>query len=169
MAPKSKLVRSKATQGQTPQTTSNAVPNWPSLEPVPPAMDLELKEQWPDQILTIASLWSKASCSKYVKFLSGLPLTTTPGKPKKGEALRVNDRFQVDDPVFADRVWRQTALKQLVEEASIDGQVRNEQQIRDLWGGEVLGLNSNIRIYRYSKGQFFDQHCTSISSHLFDP
>jgi len=28
-----------------------------------------------------------------------------------------------------------------------------------LWGGEVLGLNPNIRIYRYSKGQFFDQHC----------
>lgn len=28
-----------------------------------------------------------------------------------------------------------------------------------LWGGEVIGLNSNIRVYRYGKGQFFDQHC----------
>ena len=28
-----------------------------------------------------------------------------------------------------------------------------------VWGGEVIGLNSNIRVYRYGKGQFFDQHC----------
>lgn len=26
-------------------------------------------------------------------------------------------------------------------------------------GGEVVGLNPSIRIYRYTKGQFFDQHC----------
>ncbi|KAF4152392.1 hypothetical protein CNMCM6936_002059 [Aspergillus lentulus] len=29
---------------------------------------------------------------------------------------------------------------------------------REIWGGEPLGLNANIRIYRYSKGQFFAQH-----------
>lgn len=28
-------------------------------------------------------------------------------------------------------------------------------------GGEVVGLNPNIRIYRYSKGQYFDAHCKS--------
>jgi hypothetical protein len=28
-----------------------------------------------------------------------------------------------------------------------------------LRGGEVVGLNPNIRIYRYSPGQFFDAHC----------
>jgi hypothetical protein len=28
-------------------------------------------------------------------------------------------------------------------------------------GGEVVGLNPKIRIYRYTKGQFFDQHCIS--------
>ena len=26
-------------------------------------------------------------------------------------------------------------------------------------GGEVVGLNPNIRVYRYGKGQFFDCHC----------
>lgn len=26
-------------------------------------------------------------------------------------------------------------------------------------GGEVVGLSPNIRIYRYSKGQYFDCHC----------
>lgn len=31
-------------------------------------------------------------------------------------------------------------------------------------GGEVVGLNPNIRIYRYTKGQFFDVHCKLRSS-----
>jgi hypothetical protein len=26
-------------------------------------------------------------------------------------------------------------------------------------GGEVVGLNPLIRVYRYTKGQFFDCHC----------
>ena len=30
---------------------------------------------------------------------------------------------------------------------------------KKLFGGEPLGLNPNIRIYRYSKGQFFAKHC----------
>jgi len=29
---------------------------------------------------------------------------------------------------------------------------------RDTWGGVPVGLNSNIRVYRYRKGQFFDKH-----------
>lgn len=26
-------------------------------------------------------------------------------------------------------------------------------------GGKVIGLNPNIRVYRYTKGQYFDCHC----------
>jgi hypothetical protein len=29
-------------------------------------------------------------------------------------------------------------------------------------GGEPVGLSPNIRVYRYSKGQFFDCHCKCI-------
>ena len=75
-------------------------------------------------------------------FLSSLPLTTTPGTPKRGEAVRVNDRFQIDDPQFARLLWEQTPLKQLVHEY---GQP-------SVWRGEVLGLNPNIRVYRYKPG-----------------
>ena len=100
-------------------------------------------------------------CKSYVSFLASLPLTATPGKPKRGDAVRVNDRFQIDDPLFAERLWSETALKDLVtgaiENAGLD--MDNPQQRKELWGGEVVGLNPNIRIYRYSKGQFFDQHC----------
>jgi hypothetical protein len=54
----------------------------------------------------------------------------------------------VSDPAFAERLWSQTALKDLVTTFSDPS----------IFGGEVLGLNPNIRVYRYTKGQFFDQH-----------
>jgi len=31
-------------------------------------------------------------------------------------------------------------------------------------GGKVIGLNPNIRVYRYVKGHFFDAHCKSTLS-----
>lgn len=123
-------------------------PNWPALKPVLPAIDLGVEETLKDQILVVPNFFTASLCKSYVSFLSTLPLTTTPGKPKRGEATRVNDRFQIEDPAFAQRLWSETALKDLVE----------SYEDRSVWGGQVLGLNSNIRIYRYSPGQFFDQH-----------
>ncbi|KAF2133695.1 hypothetical protein P153DRAFT_427638 [Dothidotthia symphoricarpi CBS 119687] len=134
-------------------------PNWPAFTPLVPESDLSLTEVVPRQIVTIPSLWTATLCKTYVSFLSSLPLTTTPGKPKKGDAVRVNDRFQIDDPAFAERLWSETALKNLVlSDAAEGGLDLTAAQRRELWGGEVIGLNPNIRIYRYSKGQFFDQH-----------
>ncbi|TKA72370.1 hypothetical protein B0A55_06545 [Friedmanniomyces simplex] len=135
-----------------------ALPKWPSIQPLVPASDLTLSALLPDQILTIPCLWTAALCKSYVAFLGKLPLTTTPGKPKKGDAVRVNDRYQVDDPAFAERLWSGTALRELVEQPTIEGRQLSVEETKQLWGGEVLGLNSNIRIYRYSKGHFFDQH-----------
>lgn len=72
-----------------------------------------------------------------MQFLKGLPLTTTPGKPKKGEALRYNDRFQVQDDLFANRLWVETGLRELVlgelgaEEE--DGEGMSEEERRSLW------------------------------------
>ena len=103
-----------------------------------------------------------------MEFLKGLPLTTTPGKPKKGDAVRFNDRFQVSDERFAERLWGETGLRELVcggeegegEEEGEEGEGRmSRKERRELWGGDVVGLNPSIRIYRYTKGQFFDCHC----------
>ena len=134
-------------------------PNWPIMQPVMPASDLELVTLLSNQILTIPRLWTTSLSKHYVTFLSSLPLVTTPGKPGKGDAVRVNDRYQIEDANFAGQLWSATALKELVEKANIEGQALSDDEKRVLWGGEVLGLNSNIRIYRYKKGQFFDQHC----------
>ncbi|KAJ5434201.1 Prolyl 4-hydroxylase alpha subunit [Penicillium cf. griseofulvum] len=124
-----------------------------------------------DQIYLIRNFLSGTLCKTYASFLASLPLTTTPGTPKKDEALRVNDRFQIDDARFAEMLWSTTALKELVTTRFEDEYGSDEdegclaERARQLWGGEPLGLNPNIRIYRYSAGQFFGQHCKSSLDH----
>lgn len=143
-------------------------PNWPPFKPLIPSADLSLQEILPGQIVTVPNFWPSTLCKTYVSFLSSLPLTTTPGKPKKGEAVRVNDRFQIQDPAFAKRLWEETALKDIVlgNVQAEDGLQLSQEERKELWGGEVVGLNPNIRIYRYSKGQFFDQHYDDFNNVL---
>ncbi|OAL02319.1 hypothetical protein IQ06DRAFT_293006 [Phaeosphaeriaceae sp. SRC1lsM3a] len=145
--PPNKKSKSLGTKPAAAPQTVKEVPNWPAFSPLIPESDLALQELLPEQIVTIPNFWTSTLCKNYVSFLASLPLTTTPGKPKKGDAVRVNDRYQIDDPAFAERLWSQTSLRSIVE-----------AQPKELWGGDVVGLNPNIRIYRYSKGQFFDQH-----------
>jgi hypothetical protein len=155
MAPKSKSAKqAKQAPRSTTAQQQEQPPDWPALSPLIPADSLTLETLLLNQILTIRNLWTSTLCAKYVSFLRSLPLATTPGVPKKGDAVRVNDRFQIDDAGFAQRLWSETGLSEVV------GGVKDKK----IWGGEVLGLNPNIRIYRYSKGQFFDQHCKWLIS-----
>lgn len=143
----------------------SARPVWPAMQLDRSIEDLSLRHLMPHQIVTVSDFWSAFLCKQYVSFLSSLPLVTTPGVPKKGDAVRVNDRFQIDDPAFAELLWSSTGLKDLVQnpeqlpEDDVAPGKASEEKIKQFWGGEVLGLNPNIRIYRYTKGQFFDQHC----------
>ena len=142
------------------------LPKWPALQPLVPTSDLALETVLEDQIVVIRNLFTSVLCRDYVSFLSSLPLTTTPGHPKKGDAVRVNDRIQFDDYAFAERLWASTGLKDLVTGAispGDEGGLTFEER-RKLWGGQVCGLNPRIRIYRYVKGQFFDQHCKPTTS-----
>ena len=126
------------------------LPNWPPLQPLVPTTDLNLETLLEGQIIVIHNFLTSTLCKKYVAFLSSLPLVTTPAKPKAGDALRVNDRLQFDDPSFSEQLWSSTALKALV-----DGSAENKcesltpDEAKKLWGGEVCGLNPRIRIYRY--------------------
>ncbi|OJJ51456.1 hypothetical protein ASPZODRAFT_56763 [Penicilliopsis zonata CBS 506.65] len=124
-------------------------PDWPPLRPLIPSSDLLLTPLLADQIYLIRNFFTASLCKNYVSFLSSLPLVTTPGRPKKGDAVRVNDRFQIDDPSFADSLW--AILKHGILSNDSEADTR-------LWGGKPLGLNPNIRVYRYSPGQFFAQH-----------
>lgn len=86
----------------------------------------------------------------------------------------MNDRFQVQDECLARELWAGTGLAELVldvvttvdEEKDSDSAVDLAERSRESerkWGGRVVGLNPNIRIYRYGKGQFFDKHCELAS------
>ncbi len=166
MAPKanSKQPKKAKLPGSNETVIANANhPNWPRFHPLLPTGDLSSRTLVDGQIITIPNLWTPTLCRTYVSFLSTLPLVTSPGKPKKGDARRVNDRYEINDPDFAERLWSSTALKDLVLQDRSSGNADSipEEESMKLWGGVVVGLNPRIRIYRYRKGQFFDQHCRS--------
>ncbi|MCJ1343583.1 hypothetical protein MMC31_001779 [Peltigera leucophlebia] len=154
----SKKSAKKSLQSSWPSSNttdpSPSLPAWPSLTPLLPESDLSLHTLLPTQILIIRHLFTSTLCHKLVSFFkTSLALNTTPAKPQKGEAVRVNDRFEVWDESFAERLWGETGLRQLVM-----GRVRDEKGSVEGWGGDVCGLNPRIRIYRYGKGQFFGKH-----------
>lgn len=104
-------------------TAPNTPPAWPQFKPPLPVIDLvpEQLASCPDKVVLIRNFWPKSLCSSYVTFLKGLPLTTTPGKPKRGEAVRVNDRFQVQDATFAQRLWMETGLRESLGQEDVQG------------------------------------------------
>lgn len=148
MSARKRLREKGATAGARLSHEKATAPNWPPLYPLVPLSNLKFEEILHDQVLVIRQLFTSTLCKTFVSFLSTLPLSTTPGKPRRGEATRVNDRYQVEDSAFADLLWKQTALHSLI----------TQFDPRDTWRGEVLGLNPNIRVYRYKPGQFFDKH-----------
>jgi hypothetical protein len=138
MATEKKRLNSKAsskTQLQNPAPP----PNWPAFTPLLPASDLSISTVVDSQIVVVRNFWTSTLCKNYVAFLKSLPLVTTPGKPKKGEAVRVNDRFQINDEVFANRLWLETGLRELVcgDDDGEEGGEKQEgitaEQRRGLW------------------------------------
>lgn len=115
---RSKAVASQGSKGRkvvsASETSRVPLPDWPQFKPLIPTEDLEFEEVLPSQIVVVKQFWTPTLCKNYVSFLRTLPLVTTPGRPKKGEALRVNDRYEVNDPFFANRLWVETGLRELV-------------------------------------------------------
>ncbi|KAK3938428.1 putative prolyl 4-hydroxylase 4 [Diplogelasinospora grovesii] len=150
---KDKRTKTTTTTATPPAATAEQQPpppSWPPFtKPTLPVVDLRLEPVVPEKVVVLRRFFPSSLCREYVSFLRGLPLQTTPGKPRRGMAVRVNDRYQIDDASFARRLWTETGLGEVV---LLDGENSH------LWGGEVIGLNPNIRVYRYTQGQFFDCH-----------
>ncbi|KAL8898997.1 MAG: hypothetical protein Q9207_006420 [Kuettlingeria erythrocarpa] len=128
--PKSKTLPSSRKQDASPPL------QWPALRPLVPTSGLSIETLLEDQIVVIRNFFTSSLCKSYVSFLSSLPLITTPGQPKKGDAVRVNDRFQVDDFKFAEQLWRATALLDLVTTVNA-GDDSNHEDPKKVWGGEL--------------------------------
>jgi hypothetical protein len=127
--------RKKTKQPLAGEPRQSQLPDWPVLRPLIPRESLSCHVVIPGQIITIPNFWTSSLSKSYVSYLSGLPLVTTPGRPKKGEAVRVNDRLQVNDPSFADRLWNQTALRELLTGPEM---ADSEDERDQLWGGKVV-------------------------------
>ena len=119
---------SSAARGGAALEAAESPPSWPPFKPALPVTDItpEQLEASPDKIVLLRNFWPRSLCRDYVAFLRQLPLVTTPGRPRRGEAVRVNDRFQIDDAAFADRLWNQTGLRQALTDDC-------PEQIKALW------------------------------------
>lgn len=107
--------KTKAASKPTGPATGTEKPAWPAFRPALPVVNLQPEPMLDSRVVLIRNFWPKNLCRDYVAFLRTLALTTTPGKPKRGDAVRVNDRFQVQDQGFADRLWLETGLKDALE------------------------------------------------------
>lgn len=129
MAPSKKGANLK----KTVATPEHPPPNWPAFTPLIPATDLSISTVVESQILVIRNFWTSKLCKDYVAFLKTLPLVTTPGNPKKGDAVRVNDRIQIMDAGFANRLWIETGLREILTGSAeeIEGMSKEEREV--LW------------------------------------
>ena len=130
---------------------------WPALAPT---------QGTPIQLIpglcVIDDFFSKATLKRWTAFLTApdTPIQLVSSPPAKaGEALRTNSRFAINDVNFANSLWTDTALQGIV--------TRDETFKSKVKGRKCVGLNSNIRLYRYDKGEQFKSQ--SISPSLLRP
>lgn len=126
------------------------VDQWPPLEPSDasgenPHFDILLDTQ----IISIKHLFSMKTCLSFLHYFKSLSLTPSP-PPKKGEAARTNDRYSIYDPTFAARLYSETCLQKAIYDLSVTAARGSNLN--------PVGLNPNIRVYRYLPGTFFQKH-----------
>jgi hypothetical protein len=91
-----------------------------------------------------------------------LEFSTTEIPPRKDYAARVNDRAMAVDRVATRILWsilKPALLSQNEEEEKEEEEDDDEdsRKIRDIFQ-DCIGLNENLRVYRYRAGHYFGQH-----------
>lgn len=115
---------------------------FPKLAPKP---SLQVTELEPNQIYLIHNYFTAKECGALIRhFESSLRLRTVPAIPKPGEAFRSNDRDSFNDAALAEKLWR-LGLDKACQTTPGIAQVSLPRQ--------PVGLNSNLRVYRYRVGQ----------------
>jgi len=122
-----------------------AEPIWPRVSCKPYLVAEELEK---DQIIIINDFLNREECVAFTKFLGKLALTATP-PAKRGEANRVNDRISLTSESFAKSLFE--AIQPHVSDwPSFQNHLTPP--------ANPHSLNPNIRLYRYSEGQYFGPH-----------
>ncbi|KAG7537561.1 Oxoglutarate/iron-dependent dioxygenase [Arabidopsis suecica] len=115
---------------------------WPKIKP---KSNLNVSYLKNHDLFTVENCLSSDESKGFVKIAESIGFTHQGSRgPAYGEAFRDNHRISVNDPVLADTIW-QSGISDLFTDIKIRRKV-------------AVGLNPNIRFYRYSAGQHFGRH-----------
>ncbi|KAI5960643.1 NOT3 [Candida pseudojiufengensis] len=107
-----------------------------------------------EQIITIPNFFSKSLCTELIKsFEHQLDLQTTPLIKSKDYAARYNDRANTLDLNAAHILW--LYLQKILSHNPYNDP---DLQLISNQFKSAMGLNPNLRIYRYVKGHHFGAH-----------
>ncbi|ORY56207.1 hypothetical protein BCR35DRAFT_284257 [Leucosporidium creatinivorum] len=124
---------------------------WPTIN-AEPGLELERLSQ---DLIIVDGFFSRQTLKTWRTFLPTINMSP-PAPAQKGYAARFNDRFGVQAPDFARNLYEKSGLKELCE-AGIESGVK---------GKRPVGLNPNIRLYKYEEGAYFGPH---YDDDFFDP
>ncbi|CAN8302228.1 unnamed protein product [Cochlearia groenlandica] len=115
---------------------------WPKIKP---KSNLSVSYLKNIDLFTVENCLTSDESKCFVKIAESLGFAHQGSRgPAYGEAFRDNHRISVNDPVLADTIW-QSGLSDLFTDIKIRRKV-------------AVGLNPNLRFYRYSAGQHFGRH-----------
>ncbi|RKP35571.1 hypothetical protein BJ085DRAFT_5225, partial [Dimargaris cristalligena] len=133
---------------------------WPPIQLQP---YLTLQEVIPDHVFTIPRFFTAVDCRRWIE-LAEQPARFPPEPrtvvPRPGHAYRNNSRVAWHDAEFARRLWDESGLAELLAPWWVLGaQLANSGPPPKRPGvRRPVGLNDNIRLYRYRPGQRFGAH-----------
>ncbi|KAK0197226.1 hypothetical protein F5146DRAFT_1014594 [Armillaria mellea] len=152
MAKKSKT-QEKSTKQMKQSTAQSSSSEGVDLPNISPKRHLECRVLLENQILLIDNFLSAPECKAIAQFIDNLPLELTPPK-RRGEAVRVNYRFSVTSPDFAQRLHGL-----LVPHLPLFSPLVPDKRFGSaLPAREPHSFNSNIRFYKYIPSQHFGPH-----------
>ncbi|XP_028768522.1 uncharacterized protein LOC114726124 isoform X2 [Neltuma alba] len=137
------MLTKKRKMGDRKEKDSNkTAQKWPVIKPKKNLQITRLKDS---DLFTVQSFFSSAESKAFIKVAEAIGFSHQGSLgPTKGEAYRDNDRISVHDPALADTIW-ESGLDKVFSDIRIRGKV-------------AVGLNPNIRLYRYNVGQRFGRH-----------
>ncbi|CAN6480351.1 unnamed protein product [Victoria cruziana] len=115
---------------------------WPEIRPKSHLKSTYLKDS---HLFTVQDFFTAAESKAFIQAADSMGFVRQGSLgPAKGEAYRDNDRISVQDPILAEKIWK-SGLDKLFNGIEVQGRV-------------AVGLNPNIRFYRYKLGQRFGPH-----------
>lgn len=138
----SPIVENKAKKHKKKKAEEEFVASWPSV-----SHKLCLRRQilHSNSLFTVPLVLSDEECEGFIRCaeIRGLENQGS-GGPAKGEAFRDNERLADYNPVLAEMLW-QSGISELFRDIIVGGKV-------------AVGLNPNIRLYRYGHDACTQMH-----------